>query len=438
LPGAARQPTIRDVILSEAKNLLASRRKILRCLTAPQNDMERWGHSPRVGTISSVNKQSVIGTSFGLGLLLSACGGATAPASPPASTPTSPTTSAAASAKPAASTAASAAAKPAASAAAKPSGEVGPNLSSQPIPAAKPGTINLALVGGSPSAGPVYVGLENQIFEKYNAPIQLIIMTAPAAMAATIGGDVQIVMEGGALVSADTTAQNLAFIGGVENGFNQFVAYGKPNIKALSDFKGKTVAVGTPASAASIVAELMVKSAGLDPKNDVKWIYAGTPAAEWAALQQGQVDGATLVWPFDIQAKQGGFNLVGDGKQMKIGGASLTIGAQRAWVKNNDALVQNFFKALTEASYIANTDKAKMEAAISKRLNVTDQAQLDAAFERFSGTYAVPPYITKDAVQEAITDDPNPANKQRKPEDYILNAPLDQLVASGFTKQFAK
>jgi ABC-type nitrate/sulfonate/bicarbonate transport system substrate-binding protein len=244
-------------------------------------------------------------------------------------------------------------------------------------------------------------------------------------------------MEGGALVSADTTAQKLAFIGAVENGFNQFVAYTKPDIKSLSDLKGKTLAVGSPASAASIVFELMVKSAGLDPKKDVKWIYAGTPAAEWAALLQGQVDGATLVWPFDIQAKEKGFNLIADGKQMKIAGASLTVGAQRDWLKNNGPLAQNFLKALTESSYLSNTDKAKAEGAISKRLNVTDQSQLDAAFERFSGTYAVPPYITKEAVQEAITDDPNPANKQRKPEDYIDNAPLDALVASGFTKQFA-
>ena len=43
-----------------------------------------------------------------------------------------------------------------------------------------------------------------------------------------------------------------------------------------------------------------------------------------------------------------------------------------------------------------------------------------------------------EAVEEAIRDDPNPGNKQRKPEEYLENGPLDQLVASGFTKQFQK
>jgi ABC-type nitrate/sulfonate/bicarbonate transport system substrate-binding protein len=262
-------------------------------------------------------------------------------------------------------------------------------------------------------------------------------MTAPPAMAALISGDVQVAMDGGALVSADVTAQKLAFVGALQNGFNQFVMYVKPSINSLADLKGKTIAVGTPASAATITAELMAKSAGVD-KNDIKWIYAGTPAAEWAALQQGQVDGATLVWPFDMQARAANFKLLADGKQMKLAGASLNMGVQREWAKNNGPVLQNFLKAVTEAAYLANTDKEKAESAVSKRLNVTDQAQLDEAFNRFAGTYPVPPYITKEAVEEAIRDDPNPGNKQRKPEDFIENGPLDALVASGFTKQFEK
>jgi ABC-type nitrate/sulfonate/bicarbonate transport system substrate-binding protein len=390
--------------------------------------------------------KNLLAALIGMATLLAACGGSSSsPAAPPASSAPAPASAAAAkpntasapaasagsaSAKPAASTGTSSAAKPAASASA--------SASASAVPPPKAGTITVGVVGGSPSFTPIYVGLENKIFEKYNAPLQLVVMTAPPAMAALLSGEVQIAMDGGALVSADTAATKLAFVAALQNGFNQFVAYTKPSIKSLSDLKGKTLAVGTPASAATIAFELMVKSAGLDPKSDVKWIYAGTPAAEWAALQNGQVDGATLTWPFYMQAKQQGFVVVGDGKEMKLAGASLTLGVQRDWVKNNGPLLEGFLKALTESAYLANTDKAKVTAAIGKRLDVTDQAQLDESFARFSGTFPVPPYITKEAVQEAITDDPNPANKQRKAEDYIDNAPLDALVASGFTKQFAK
>jgi len=39
-------------------------------------------------------------------------------------------------------------------------------------------------------------------------------------------------------------------------------------------------------------------------------------------------------------------------------------------------------------------------------------------------------------VAEAIADEPNPGVRQRKPEDYIDNGPLDAIVASGFAKPF--
>jgi ABC-type nitrate/sulfonate/bicarbonate transport system substrate-binding protein len=183
----------------------------------------------------------------------------------------------------------------------------------------------------------------------------------------------------------------------------------------------------------------MLKSAGLDPKIDVKWAYLGTPAAQYAALTSGQVDAGNNAWPFNVMARQAGFKVLGDGKEMHLAGASLTLGAQRQWVASNQKLVDNFLRALSESAHIANTDKAKAQAAMQKHAlsTVNDQAFLDEAFDRFSGTFPEPPYITKEAVQEAITDEPNPAVKGHKPEDYIDNGPLDAVVASGFTQQFA-
>jgi NitT/TauT family transport system substrate-binding protein len=294
------------------------------------------------------------------------------------------------------------------------------------------------VVGGSPSFTGFYVALDNGLFDKYGAPVQFVVMTAPPAMAALLSGEIQIAMEGGALVGADTTATKLAFIGAEQNGFNQFIAYAKPSLKTLADLKGKTLAVGTPASAATVAFEAMLKTAGLDPKTDVKFIYAGTPAAEFAALSNNQVDAATLTFPFYLEARKQGFVVVGDGKEMKLAGASLTLGAQRDWLKKEPKLADGFLRAITEGAFLANTDKAKVTAAITKHLDISDQTQLDESFNRFAGTYPVPPYITKEAVQEAISDDPNPANKSHKPEDFIDNGPLDAVVASGFTKQFVK
>lgn len=369
---------------------------------------------------------------IGVLLATAACGGSAAAPSSNAAPPSS----AAAKASPSAAASAAASAKPGASGPASASAKP----SALAIPKAAAGTISIAVVGGSPSFSPIWVGVDNGLFEKYGAPVQLITTTAPPAMAALLNGDVQIAVDGGAMVGADTSGTKLAFIAAQQNAFNQFTVEAKAGIKSLGDLKGHTVGAASPGSAATVAFETILKSAGLDPKNDVKWAYLGTPAAQWAALSKGEIDAGIDAWPFNVLAREAGFNLLADGKEMKLAGASNTLGASRQWVKNNPKLVDGLLRALTESAYIANTDKAKTLASIKKHALVpqSDEAVLNEGFDRFAGTFPVPPYITKEAVQEAITDSPNPAVKQRKPEDYIDNAPLDAIVASGFTKQFAK
>jgi len=257
-------------------------------------------------------------------------------------------------------------------------------------------------------------------------------------MAALLKGDVQVAVDGGAMIGFDPPGTKLAFVGAQQNAFNQFDVYAKPAIKSLQELKGKTVGAASPGSAATVAFEIILKSAGMDPKKDVQWVYLGTPAAQWTALSNGQVDGGINAWPFALLARQAGFNKLADAKEMKIAGASNTLGVQRDWLKKEPKLAEGFMKAFTEGSSLANNDRAKFVAAISKHTEVTDQGQLEEAWDRFKGTYPQPPFISKEAVQEAIDDEPNPAVRNHKPEDYIENAPIEALVASGFTKQFAK
>jgi len=296
----------------------------------------------------------------------------------------------------------------------------------------------VAWVGASPSFAPLWIGIEQGLFDKYGAPVQMVNTTAPPAMAGLLNGDVQIAIDGGAQIGADTSGQKLAFIAAQQNAFNQFAVYAKPDIKSVADLKGHTVGAATPGSAATVAFETILKNAGLDPKTDVKWAYLGAPAAQYTALVNGNIDASISAFPYGVMAEKAGFAMIADAKNPPIPGASNVLGASRQWLSANAKLIQGFMQALTEGAYLANTDKAKFTAAVSKWTKVNDPAQMEDAWNRFAGTYPVPPYITKEAVQEAINDEPNPAVKGHKPEDYIDNAPLDAVVASGFTKQFQK
>ena len=63
---------------------------------------------------------------------------------------------------------------------------------------------------------------------------------------------------------------------------------------------------------------------------------------------------------------------------------------------------------------------------------------VEAAYERFADVWPNPPYITREAVAEAIRDVQSAEARKHAPADFIDNAPLDAVVNSGFVNQFVK
>jgi NitT/TauT family transport system substrate-binding protein len=301
----------------------------------------------------------------------------------------------------------------------------------------------IATVGGSPSITNIWVGMDQGIFTKYGLTLELSDMTAPVGTAALLSNQVQMLIDAGAPIQADPTGTKLTFLGATQSAYNQFVLMARSNINSIPELKGKTVASSTPGAASDNVLVIMLKAGGLaDPKSDMQWIYSQTSPAQAAALTAGQVDLAALTWPYYIAAKQSGFKVLGDSKDIKLPGASSTLAVSRAWVKDNPKLVESFLKGLVEATALTNSDHDKAVAAIAnhqrKGDSVQDKAELEDGYERYHNTFPNPPYVTKQQVQEGIDNSASDDVKKHKPEDYIDNGPLDALVQTGFAKQFVK
>jgi len=93
-------------------------------------------------------------------------------------------------------------------------------------------------------------------------------------------------------------------------------------------------------------------------------------------------------------------------------------------------------KGLIEAVSLAGSNPDAAKKAVTTHIGDSDPVHLDDAYQRFKDLWPNPPYITKEAVAEAIADVQSPAAKQYNPEDFIDNGPLDEIVSSGFAKPF--
>ncbi len=306
------------------------------------------------------------------------------------------------------------------------------------IAAPAPQELRFAVVGGSPSFTAIWLGVDNGIFEKYGVRLTLLAMNGSVALSALLAGDIEIAADGQTMVQADPTGANLAFVGALQNEFAGFLVYARPEVRSFQDLKGQVVAGTTPAATATFAMTNALKRTGLNPATDVKWIYLGTPASQLAALEKGLIAAAVLPLPFNFAADKAGLRKLADLKTWHLPAAATNLAVRREWASRNQEGLMAFLKGLIEATALAKSNKAEAERVIGKYLRLTDKTLLDASYERFHDVWPNPPYITLEAVAQAIRDVPSPEAKRHTPGDFIDRAPLDAIMRSSFANQFIK
>ena len=146
--------------------------------------------------------------------------------------------------------------------------------------------------------------------------------------------------EGQAEVKFNPPSDFFGFMGS-DDGFLSLVA--APDVKSFADLKGKTISVDSMSNGFSFALRDMLARNGLK-ESDVQWARAGGTDRRFAALMEGQHAATMLRAPFDLQAKNRGFNQLATtrttiGNYMGIVGA-----ARRSWAANNEAQVVSFIR----------------------------------------------------------------------------------------------
>src|SRR5712692_2404285 len=357
-------------------------------------------------------RRQFFGATAALALVLSACGGAAAPAStapasaasaavkPASAAAASASASAAASAKPVASAAASASAsaKPAAEAgaAAKPAGQVqalAGGSAGPPAPGqftdgnpylAKPGEAPVTVKAGwcAVSAGfiQLYVARDYGLFQKYGINIQTGGMNAgaDAALAATTRGDFDFMYCAaagtipGLVAGHEVTLLSAPLVG------LPYVMVANKNIKSVQDLKGKKAGINLPGDLDERLTREMLKAVGL-PQDSVTMVRAGGQTERYTNLLAGVVDTVNVTPPLEVQAKKDGLNVIYKMKDLPIPFIYSAMHASNKTLKEKPQLAQRFLAAMAESVWYINGHKSEAEESVRKQLNITDAESLDSA-----------------------------------------------------------
>ena len=147
-------------------------------------------------------------------------------------------------------------------------------------------------------------------------------------------------MEGQGEAKVETKPDLVVFMGG-DNGFLSLVT--QSDIKSYGDLKGKTLSVDAMTTGYAFVLFDLLKRNGLTT-SDYKVERAGGARERWQALQEAKHAGTMLISPFDIMAKDKGFNVLQYAIDLYGSYQGLVGATRREWAEKNPKKAENYVR----------------------------------------------------------------------------------------------
>jgi NitT/TauT family transport system substrate-binding protein len=270
---------------------------------------------------------------------------------------------------------------------------------------------------------------------RFGIDVQVIYISGGARLTQTlVSGDVDMAITGGAVVNGILSGADLVYIAmGVPT--YGFSVYARPEIKDISDLRGKTIGVMTKGASSDHAATALIRQQRMRPGEDVKFLYLGGVREVLAALDKGIIPAGVISSPTTLVARRLGYKELVNIGTLNLPYVHNAIVTRRALTRQNPELIRSFLKSYVTAIKITQDEPEVAKKAIARFLATSDAAVIDEAYQTFRPLFPKVPYMTEDAIRSvlAVTDHPKAAKAD--PKDFIDNRFLKELEDSGFIKE---
>jgi hypothetical protein len=167
--------------------------------------------------------------------------------------------------------------------------------------------------------------------------------------------------------SSHQNAGQLVTFAGVHRGFLHLMA--APEIKSVSDLKGKRIAVDTDTGYASALFEILRRN-GLERGRDFEVVYAGATNLRYEKLLRGEFDATLLGAPFTRLAMRQGYHSLGTVIDALGGYQAVVLVARRPWLAENEQMASAVASCISETIKWASLpeNREKVEAYVGEIL----------------------------------------------------------------------
>ena len=289
-------------------------------------------------------------------------------------------------------------------------------------------------VGFTPIAGaslPLFIAVEEKIFQKHGYEVFPVFMGgSPLINSAILAGEFPIgYTGGGAVIASRISGSDLIAIASPLPVLT-IDGWSRPEIKSIADVRGKRLGVTRFGASSYFSALSMLEAGGVKP-NEVTFIQNGGVGESFAALQGGRVDVCMIGYPFGLNAKNAGFNLLFRPSQTDYGlFPTAVLGARESWLKDprTHKLTIDFLRVMAEAQQFARDNAVVSKRALKKFTRVDDEALLQGSFDYYREAFPRSIRVNEKAMANALKFVEHPKAKQFDVRQSFDNSFVDEAV----------
>ena len=249
------------------------------------------------------------------------------------------------------------------------------------------------------------VALHKGYFKDEGLEADIVVMSAPASLAALTNGDIDYTLLTGSVIRAAIRGLPLRIVAGLMSG-SAHVFLSRPEIKTIKELSGKRICLAGFGDATHVLARLILAKQGIDPDKEVQFIGLGSDSGRFNALQQNLADMVVTSPPWDFEGRKLGYNILARAYE-HVNYPLAGLGVNQKLLQTNRAQVKRVVKSLVRANRFMRDNRdetAKILIAWGKGKPEHAYAAYDSTVKVISPDGSIPDDGLKILIDQAKRD----------------------------------
>ncbi len=287
---------------------------------------------------------------------------------------------------------------------------------------------------------PFWIAHDLKLFEKYGLESEIIYIGGSRPIQAMLGGSIDVSQVGGAAaVAAAAQGAEIAILGTVFSRLT-FAIHASPQIKQISDLKGKTLAAGAIGGNSYFAGLVFLKNFGWVANRDGGIMAAGGSPEVLAGMLQGKFQAGVLTPPTSTTATRMGYREVFDLARLDFPFPVISVVSTRKYIDANPDVILNVLRATAEAIYLYKTRPDLTLPVVAKFMRVPKDDPALAQSQQSLGVHMnqnLAPTLEGIKFVLDFLAEKQPSLKSKNPADFVDLRFVRKLEEEGFFKKFA-